>query len=453
MEELRVAVVGGGASGLSAARLLARAGARVTVVDASAAPGGAWNHLEAEVEGQPVELDRGVRLAIGSGDPALDAAIYGELPGLSWHRIDGFPNEGHVFAGCLHLESPCPDLRRHPERARLIAELRDASAGGEALLGHLTARYGPTIAEAVHRPFLRKVLGAELEQLAPRAERSFVPQRLIVADAEETDALRRTEALRDRVAHPSARDLKPPGRLYLYPSRGGIGRWIQATVRDLEARGVRFHRGRVTELSCDGHAVRAVHVDDGARLPVDALVWASPVPLLARAAGLTLPAARPSFRDLAVVHLAFDREPSTDLAYCTFFDEAERTHRVAFYREVRPAATPLERRMATAEIVLDPEASEAGLEETVADELRAAGLVPAEAAVTWSRVERFARVFPVPTPALAEASEACRATCDRWSNVGLVGRTDDAPFLDGILRGCEAEVQRLLEAAAVGAAA
>ena len=124
MKKLRVVVVGGGASGLSAARLLARAGADVTVVDGSATPGGAWNHLDAEVEGARVELDRGVRLAISTGDDALDHAVYGDLPDFAWHRIEGFPNEGHVLEGRLHRTSPCPDLRAHADRGRLIEELR-----------------------------------------------------------------------------------------------------------------------------------------------------------------------------------------------------------------------------------------------------------------------------------------------------------------------------------------
>ena len=62
-------------------------------------------------------------------------------------------------------------------------------------------------------------------------------------------------------------------------------------------------------------------------------------------------------------------------------------------------------------------------------------------------VERFHRVFPVPTCETAASDRAARETVAALSNAGVVGRSSENPFLDSILRACDREVARFVPAA------
>ncbi len=449
----RAVVVGAGASGLASARLAARRGAQVTVVESAAGPGGDWMPFHAEVEGQRLSFDRGIRLGMATGDEALDHAIYGSLP-IEWYRIEGFPREGHVLKGELWPHNQCVDARRlGPEAlARVIEEIKAGVEEPEAsdLDGWMRGRFGDVLTDDVYAPFLEKVFGRGLADLAPKADRFFVPGRAIVSDDSGTDALVAAHPeLRDRVAHASTRALSVPGRAFLHPKGGPMGKWIDASCAQLEEMGgaIRY-RASVEALERDGGRVTGVRLASGEVLPADVVFWSRAPVFLLKAASIPAPSLRPIFRDLAVVHLVATEEPSTDLHYATFFDRDDAIHRVFFYREVRPGCGPVERRAMSVEVVLDPGASidEAALTQRVLAELKAAGLMPESAGVAWSHTERFKNVFPVPTPELGAADKACRAAAEELENVALVGRSEDAAFLNMILFNCQRQVEGLLGA-------
>ncbi len=456
----RAVVMGAGASGLAAARLAARRGAEVTVIEPAPGPGGAWMPYEAVVDGRRVDFDRGIRMGMATGDERLDHAIYGCLD-IEWNRIDGFPNEGHVLGGRLNRENQCPDVRLLGDEVADAVVRELLAAEEEPAADHVDAwlrgRFGATVVERVFEPFLRKVFGCSLDALAPKAERFFVPGRVIVADEPTTRGLRDAHPeLRGRMAHPSSRSLDVPGRGFLHPARGAMGRWIEESCRDLEASGGEIRFGAsVASVERHGDRVTAVELDDGTALPCDVLFWSRPPALLCRAAGISVPSARPAFRDLAVVHLVASEEPSTDLHYATFYDPGDAIHRVFFTRQVRPDCAPLERRAMSVEVVLGPDEAldEAASTERVWGELRSAGLVPETARPTWSHVERFSRVFPILTPEVAAGDRACRAALAGLTNAALVGRSEDAAFLNMILLACDRAVNELLEDASARTAA
>lgn len=456
----RAVVIGAGASGLASARLAARRGAEVTVIESAPGPGGAWMPFEATVDGEALAFDRGIRLGMATGDADIDHEIY-ECLDFDWYRIDGFPREGHVLRGLLWDKNQCPDARRLGEEAAARAR-REVEAGVDEpeasnLEEWMLGRFGRTLVEGVYEPFLRKVFGRELTALAPKADRFFVPGRVVLDDDEATDAMREAHPnMCGRVAHPSTRSLSVPGRAFLHPEGGPMGRWITGACEDLEKMGADLRFGaKVVGLEHDGGRVSAVVLDDGERVECDVLFWSRPPSALLRAAAIPAPSVKPEFRDLAVIHLVATGEPSTDLHYATFFDPDDIIHRAFFYREVRPGCGETERRSMSVEVVLEPgeEVDEASLTRRVLAELKCARLMPAAAKVHWSHTERFSRVFPVPTPEFSAADRACRARVAELENVGLVGRSEDTAFLDAILVNCDRQVGRLLGARRVRTAA
>lgn len=452
MMKTSAVVVGAGASGVAAARLLAWRGADVTLIDGADVPGGEWNPYVDTVEGQEVALDRGIRIAMASGDDALDDVLYRSLP-IAWHRIMGFPNEAHVLRGQTWQHNQCPDARvLGPEvLARGIEEMRRATPNPRAanLKEHLDGVFGPTFTEAIYRPFLQKVYGHTLEALAPGAERYFIPARLILGDEARAAQFLAEPALRSRVAHPSSRVLNLAGRSYFHPVSGPMGQWIRLGIEDLRARGATLRFGRrVTAVHREERRVTGITLDDGTTVHGDVFAWAGAVPAFLTAARVPVPAVRPVFRELTVVHLAHRAGPQHALHYASFYDADDLSHRARFYREGRPSATPLERRMTSVEVVEAPGAGldDATLVARVHDDLQRSGIIAGDDAVTWSAVERFPKVFPVPTPDLSAAMRACEAEMSRFANVAHVGRTADAAFLDVILRRCDSETARLLGA-------
>lgn len=276
----RAVVVGGGIGGMAAALLLADAGFAVELAEAGPRLGAGWRSV-ATPHG-PADL--GIRVPRESGDPRADALIFHADPELTWHDLGAQPREGHVALGRLNADTPCPDARMLPGiasvRAEVIARADTPDPGVTA--PHLAARwdavFGPTILDALLRPACRAAFGVGPEVLAPHAAEARIPARVVIADREETDWLRRIGALAARLAHPRSADAPQGGetRRYLYPRDGGIGRWIEALERALGRAGVRMRTGaRVAALRKVGARVVAVGLDSGEDLPLDLLVLAA----------------------------------------------------------------------------------------------------------------------------------------------------------------------------------
>ncbi|MGE0785391.1 MAG: NAD(P)/FAD-dependent oxidoreductase [Sandaracinaceae bacterium] len=454
----RTVVVGAGSVGLAAARLLAQRGAEVVVLESAPAPGGTWSSFEAAAG---LRFDRGIRLGMSTGDARLDRAVYGSLD-MEWTKLEGFAREGHVLRGQLSTTNQCPDARLFGPRVtnRALLEMHRASDGARPvnLAQTLTQKFGETLTNAIYRPFFRKVTGVELEALSPDADRYYVPSRVTITDRGQTERhMRESSRLRARLAHPSSRGLPAPGRAFYYPAHGAMGGWIQAAANDLERQSnVQIHYGaNVERLVREGGRVSGVELSDGRLIGCDGVFWSRPAVTLAKAAKMVVPAVRPVFRDLAVVHLVADHEPATDVMFAPFYDESSTIHRAFFYREVRANASKLERRAMTCEVVLAPDAEldQSELARRVLCELREAGLMPRDAWLERAWVERFPKTFPVPTPELADAERAVRASLAELENVAVVSRTPQTPFLESLLRATDREVSRLLGCAPVARAA
>jgi hypothetical protein len=146
---------------------------------------------------------------------------------------------------------------------------------------------------------------------------------------------------------------------------------------------------------------------------------------------------RPSFIDMAFVHLEFDRPSPHDLDYACCYDDGYLTYRVTFYSALRGSENE-KGCVLTAEILLLEGGKTAALDDDIArrivDELRRMTLIDPQANVVRSRIDVQQNALPLPTPEskqiFAEQVEAARGSAD---NVLMVGRNNFQHFVSAVL--------------------
>lgn len=336
-------VVGGGLAGIAAALCLRHKGWRVTLVEAGPALAAGWDSHELGGE----MWDFGLRIPAESGIAWADDLLFHDLPGAPlWNRLGRLAHEAGVTAGRLNPETGCLDARGlgAPQleqiRFELIERAFSADPGAEAAHAgeRLAALYGPTLAGGLLADAARALLGRPPEALAWNALANRLPARVVAAEAEETDRLRRIGALVGRLAHPSARNLPSntlDDRSYLYPSAGGIGRWTGALRRALDQEGIALRLGqRVTGWRLRGGTILDVTLADGTALGGALFVLAAAPAALPLAGRAPAPAA-----GLVVEAWAFRFAGAAppELHWATSYDPSLGFLRVGFPERLRGA--------------------------------------------------------------------------------------------------------------------
>ena len=258
----RVAVVGGGISGLATAFALQQRGLAPTVFESSADPGGKIRATEIDgirvEEGPDAFLPRDERplallRALGLEDDLVSPAVFGafiwfngrlrRLPPGSPYGIPRSPGEARR-AGLL---SPMGTARASLERfwPRPLT-------GPDISIGELVRkRFGPEVAENMVDPLLAGVRGGRLDRIS------------LAAAAREVDALARRER---SITVALRRQGPPPEPRFLAPL-GGMDRMITALHERIED--VRLSRPIARlELSADGIVIDGNESFDAAVLAV-----------------------------------------------------------------------------------------------------------------------------------------------------------------------------------------
>lgn len=417
-----VVVVGGGVAGLLAAMLRARAGDHVTLVEAAEACGGLLRTTW--LDGLP--FDQGSHVYSSTGVDEVDELLLGVLPDREW--IDLTPLRAAAYtAGRLSEQSQFAALDHLPQqqRAAIVLELLQRAAApapaATTLAGHLDTRFGPTLANCLHRPLMRRQTGLDAEELAPEALALFGLQRVIVGDSALMLLLKTNPALDEVLAFATDREGTSSSRSH-YPRRGGIGAWTDALVTRLADMGVTVRTGcRVEAARVSGGRVRAVRVGTEPPMEIDELVWTLPTAWLWQLLPLPpMAAPPPRRRAMSLVHLAFDRPLSTSAQHVYGRDPALRTFRVTNYDGYGAADDALHR--CTVEVMHDGEEEAGDLTASVLEDLAVMGLTDGRPPV--HRYHRgVAAGFPVPTVCLAQTAAELRTTvAAAVANVHLLGR-------------------------------
>jgi oxygen-dependent protoporphyrinogen oxidase len=312
----RAVVVGGGVTGLVAARSLAEAGASVTVVEpdrpggklqASPFDGGVLDEAaDAFLARVPdgVELCRALGLEGDLVSPAARRAhvwSHGALRLLPEEQVLGVPTDLDALAesGIVSpagLRAARADLERP-----LVAPAGDVTIGSV-----LRQRLGDEVAERLVDPLVGGISAGDTDQLSLAAT---VPQLDAAVRSGAASLIEATRAQRALVVDRSAPVFFAP--------RGGMAAIPEALRADLDRRDVAWRTGAADGIARDGSRWR-VALADGEALTADVVVVATPAPAAAgllraeagRAATLlaAIPYASVAMVALAVPPAAIERE-------------------------------------------------------------------------------------------------------------------------------------------------
>ena len=232
----RVVVVGGGVTGLAAARQLARAGAEVTVLEQSPR----WGGLLDQTVIEDVALDTGAESVLARRPEAT--ALIADL-GLQTEQVHPTSAKPALLVGGRLVAMP-PSLQGVPVDVPALADLLDPDAldhaageperpapplaGDVAIGAYVDERFGPQVTDRLLEPLLGGVYAGRARELS------------FAAVAPDLYARARTGG--SLLEHARA-GLRPSSGPVFAGLVGGVSSLVAALRADLESRGVELRTG------------------------------------------------------------------------------------------------------------------------------------------------------------------------------------------------------------------
>jgi len=436
---MRVAIIGAGPAGLTAALELARGGAEVFVFEAGDAAGGMARSFS--LWGQRVDLGPH---RFFSNDPRVNR-LWFDVVGDEYDQVARLTRI--YYGGCFYAYPLKPlDVARQagPRRSLgflssyLRQRLRASDDGHGSFESWVVRRFGRKLFDAFFRPYSEKLWGIPCDQLSG----DFAAQRI--------RAFSLGAALAAAVSTGSARGHRTLADSFAYP-HGGTGAVYEKMTALIRQRGgtVQF-RTPVKRVLQRGLNVCGVELADGTQVQADQVVSTMPLPLLVRGLADAPTAVIDSadnlkFRSTLLVYLQVDRANLFADQWLYIHAPELATGRVTNFNNwrARPSDAPHATILASEFWCNEGDArwrqSDAELILLAEQELRSIGLL-GDARVLAGHVQRVARCYPVYRRGYSEHVVAVAAYLRRMRGLSVIGRygafkynNQDHSILMGIL--------------------
>jgi protoporphyrinogen/coproporphyrinogen III oxidase len=266
----RVAVVGGGITGLAAAHRLAQAGAEVVVVESSERLGGKiWTHRSDEViseAGPDSFLDRepwatSLCHELGLGPDLVAPAHFGALI-WTGKRLGQLPPGWPHGIPVSPYRAWRSGLLSAPGALRAYADLfqpRRLSGPDLSVASFVVRRFGPEVLEALVDPLLAGTRAGQAESLS------------LAAATPPIDSLARKNRSLILGLHSHAPSGPPP----FLGIRGGMDRLVERLAGVLEGR-ARLQTGTIAQRLCSSSRGFELRLEPGASIEAEAVILAVP---------------------------------------------------------------------------------------------------------------------------------------------------------------------------------
>lgn len=430
-------VVGGGVSGLLACRMLAGRHDNVILVEKEPALGGL---LRSEKNELGLVFDQGTHFISGTMVPELDEILFADLSVDDCHTFTESMLVGSYFDGHLSTESDCINTRTLPRdiHDKGVVELLNAAPDDSPsanLEDFLVKNYGPTFAEHVFAPIVKKFAGVPPDQLHPAAAAAFAVTRLVIADSFASTQLKKSEIYDQKIAWARRSD-GSSNILKLYSKTRGVGAWVESLENRIRADGVRILTGcSVTSVELEDGKVKAFDLDNGDTLECDEVVWTVPPVFFLKVAGVEINSKPPKFRNMVLLHYSIDTELSTDLHCVVNYDPALISFRITLFPNITNEKRVPAPHHLTVEVMIDDYQID-DLSPRVFAEMKAMGIIPDNANILHEFHQDIRPGWPILTQDFHETAGALldKAT-QTASNVTFAGRgkKENSHFMHAVL--------------------
>lgn len=422
-----ITIVGGGIAGLVSALILIRKGHNITLIENSDSCGGLLKTFYNE-ENTPFDL--GTHILSRLGIPELDDLLYGDLFHGQWQRLD-ILKTASLFKGKLNEQCQFPDLRNLPEeklqaaRAELLAAPETVTSPANAE-EHALQTYGPTITHEVIQPFMHKIYGHDLKDMAPSAIAIVGWSRFILYDQVQAEKLKQTPLYDRKISHTSWKYGISPHYNY-YPTNDGIQLWIDGLITKLENAGAKIlTQTSVSSIEREGSDIKAVTLSDNQVIQTDHLYWTISPAQFILAAGGSIPAnlKPPQFRASALLNLIFDRNFLTQAYYVWNHESDTFSFRTTLYSNLRKEKSQQAPFNCTIEVIGDQTTIDnPQLEQILIQELIDSKIITPEHQITYSHLTTSPKGFPIPDINMKQAAkDLVSASHEMATNLSFFGR-------------------------------